>query len=193
MKSVCVYCGSSLGATNDYVDAANALGQLLAARGLRLIYGGGAVGLMGTTADAVLANGGTAIGIIPQLLMNREVGHTGLTELHVVPDMHTRKRMMAEMADAFLTLPGGLGTFEELFEIWTWRQLGYHDKPIGLLNLNGYYNPLIQFLSSAEKQGFVRQSNLDYVRIDGDLYRLMDQLSADYEASSKAIAHLDAA
>jgi hypothetical protein len=193
MKSVCVYCGSSLGATNDYVDAANALGQLLAARGLRLIYGGGAVGLMGATADAVLANGGTAIGIIPQLLMNREVGHTGLTELHVVPDMHTRKRMMAEMADAFLTLPGGLGTFEELFEIWTWRQLGYHDKPIGLLNLNGYYNPLIQFLSSAEKQGFVRQSNLDYVRIDGDLYRLMDQLSADYEASSKAIAHLDAA
>jgi hypothetical protein len=101
--------------------------------------------------------------------------------------------MMAEMADAFLTLPGGLGTFEELFEIWTWRQLGYHDKPIGLLNLNGYYNPLIQFLFSAEKQGFVRQCNLDYVRIDGDLYRLMDQLSADYEASSKAIAHLDAA
>jgi uncharacterized protein (TIGR00730 family) len=193
MKSVCVYCGSSLGATNDYVETANALGQMLAARGMRLIYGGGAVGLMGATADAVLANGGKAIGIIPQLLMNREVGHTGLTELHVVPDMHTRKRMMAEMADAFLTLPGGLGTFEELFEIWTWRQLGYHDKPIGLLNLNGYYDPLIQFLASAEKQGFVRQSNLDYVRIDDDLDRLMDQLSADYEASSKAVAHLDAA
>jgi hypothetical protein len=193
MKSVCVYCGSSLGATNDYVETANVLGQMLAARGMRLIYGGGAVGLMGATADAVLANGGKAIGIIPQLLMNREVGHTGLTELHVVPDMHTRKRMMAEMADAFLTLPGGLGTFEELFEIWTWRQLGYHDKPIGLLNLNGYYDPLIQFLASAEKQGFVRQSNLDYVRIDDDLDRLMDQLSADYEASSKAVAHLDAA
>jgi uncharacterized protein (TIGR00730 family) len=193
MKSVCVYCGSSLGQTRDYVDTAHTVGRLLAARSIRLIYGGGAVGLMGATADAVLGSGGQAVGIIPQLLMNREVGHTGLTELHVVPDMHTRKRMMAEMADAFLTLPGGLGTFEELFEIWTWRQLGYHDKPIGLLNLNGYYDPLIEFLASAEKQGFVKQSNLDYVRIDDDLDRLMDQLAADYEASSKAVTHLDVA
>ena len=135
--NICVYCGSRPGVVPAYAQAARDLGQAIARQGHGLVYGGGNVGLMGIVADAVLAAGGPVVGVIPEALVQREVGHQGLSEQHVVPDMHVRKRMMAERADAFIALPGGIGTLEELFEVWTWRQLGYHDKPIGLLNVAG--------------------------------------------------------
>lgn len=193
MKSLCVYCGSSLGAQPAYAQIAREAGTLIAQRGLTLVYGGGAVGLMGVLADAALAAGGRVVGIIPQLLMDKEVGHRGLSALHVVPDMHTRKRLMAEHSDAFVALPGGLGTFEELFEVWTWRQLGYHDKPIGLLNTGGYYDPLKALLDSTVRAGFVRAQQLDYVRIDAHFAPLLDALAADHARSSGRPARLDAA
>ncbi len=142
MKSLCVYCGSSSGSDPAYAAAARELGQLLAAQQIELIYGGGRVGLMGTLADAVLDAGGRVQGVIPQSLADREVAHHGLTQLHIVETMHQRKALMAELSDGFLALPGGLGTFEELFEIWTWAQLGMHGKPIGLLNVAGYFDLL---------------------------------------------------
>ncbi|MBF3199764.1 TIGR00730 family Rossman fold protein, partial [Pseudomonas aeruginosa] len=138
LRSVCVFCGASPGASPVYQEAAVALGRHLAERGLTLVYGGGAVGLMGTVADAALAAGGEVIGIIPQSLQEAEIGHKGLTRLEVVDGMHARKARMAELADAFIALPGGLGTLEELFEVWTWGQLGYHAKPLGLLEVNGF-------------------------------------------------------
>jgi uncharacterized protein (TIGR00730 family) len=193
MKAVCIYCGSSLGAQPRYAQVAREAGTVLAQRGITLVYGGGAVGLMGVLADAALAAGGRVVGIIPQLLMDKEVGHRGLTELHVVPDMHTRKRMMAERADGFIALPGGLGTFEELFEIWTWRQLGYHDKPIGLLNEGGYYDALRALLHGTVNEGFVRAQQLDYVRFGARFEPLLDAMAADYARSSHAPARLDAA
>lgn len=154
MKSVCVYCGSSPGNRPEYAEAAALLGRTLAARGLALVYGGGKVGLMGIVADSVLAHGGTVVGVIPDALMQKEVGHRGLTELHVVRNMHERKQMMADRADAFIALPGGVGTFEELFETFTWLQLGYHDKPVGLLNVAGFYDGMLGFLSHAVHEGF---------------------------------------
>ena len=141
--SLCVYCGSRPGDLPAYADAARAVGTEIGRRGWQLVYGGGRAGLMGVVADAALAAGAAVVGVIPQSLMVRELGHAGLTELHVVDTMHQRKTMMAERSDAFLALPGGIGTFEELFEVWTWRQLGYHDQPIGLLNVAGYYDPLL--------------------------------------------------
>jgi len=164
---------------------ARAVGTWLGARGGRLIYGGGRVGLMGVAADATLAAGGSAVGIIPRSLMNREVGHHGLTELHVVETMHERKRMMAERADAFLALPGGLGTMEELFEVWTWRQLGYHDQPIGLLNVDGYYDGLLTFLDQMTAQGFVTPGQLALLTVDRDPDALLPRLEA---AAVKATA-----
>lgn len=161
IKTVCVYCGSSLGNLPVYKEAAEALGKALAAADIGLVYGGGGVGLMGAVADAVMANGGRAVGIIPQLLLDKEVGHRGLTELHVVPDMHKRKQMMADLADAFITMPGGAGTLEELFEVYTWAQLGYHNKPIGLLNVAGFYNPLMAMLQHTADAGFIRAPYLD--------------------------------
>ena len=146
MQAVCVYCGSSPGARPVYAAAAQAFGTALARAGLTLVYGGGRVGLMGLIADTVLAAGGRAIGVIPELLVEREVGHTGLTELHVVPDMHQRKKLMADLADAFVALPGGAGTLEEFFEVFTWTQLGYHRKPVGLLDVDGFYDPLMTML-----------------------------------------------
>jgi uncharacterized protein (TIGR00730 family) len=137
MKSVCVYCGSSYGAKPVYAEAARGFGRALVDAGISLVYGGGKVGLMGVIADEVMAAGGRAIGVIPELLVNKEVGHNGLTELHVVPDMHQRKKMMADLSDAFVAMPGGAGTFEELFEVYTWAQLGYHQKPVALLNIDG--------------------------------------------------------
>src|SRR5574344_1589623 len=156
LKSVCVFCGASAGARPVYREAATNLGHSLAARGLTLIYGGGAVGLMGTVADAALAAGGEVIGIIPQSLERAEIGHSGLTRLEVVDGMHARKARMAELADAFIALPGGLGTLEELFEVWTWGQLGYHAKPLGLLDVNGFYDKLSLFLDHLVDEGFVR-------------------------------------
>lgn len=156
LQSICVFCGASTGANPIYQEAAIALGQTLAAKGIRLIYGGGAVGLMGVVADATMAAGGEVIGIIPQSLKDSEIGHTGLTRLEVVDGMHARKARMAELSDAFIALPGGLGTLEELFEVWTWGQLGYHRKPLGLLDTNQFYSKLSHFLDHLVEEGFVK-------------------------------------
>src|SRR5690606_17874217 len=156
LRSICVFCGASPGANPVYAEAAAALGRELAQRGMTLVYGGGEVGLMGVVADAALAAGGEVIGVIPQSLQDSEIGHHGLTRLEVVEGMHARKARMAELADAFIALPGGLGTLEELFEVWTWGQLGYHGKPLGLLEVNGFYAKLIGFLDHLVDERFVR-------------------------------------
>ena len=168
MKSLCVYCGSSSGSVPAYTAAARELGQLLAAQQIELIYGGGRVGLMGVLADAVLDAGGRVQGVIPQSLADREVAHLGLTRLHVVDSMHQRKALMAELADGFLALPGGLGTFEELFEIWTWAQLGMHAKPIGLLNVAGYFDRLLQFLDHAVEQQLLKPVHREMLIVSSD-------------------------
>lgn len=165
MKSVCVYCGSSPGNRPEYAQAARALGKALVENDMSLVYGGGKVGLMGIVADAVLEHGGTAIGIIPDALMQKEVGHRGLTELHVVRSMHERKQMMADRADAFIAMPGGVGTFEELFETFTWLQLGYHAKPVGLLNVAGFYDGMLGFLSHAVQEGFLKRVHADLLHV----------------------------
>lgn len=177
--SVCVYCGSRSGANPAYAAAATRVGTLIGERGWQLVYGGGNAGLMGTVANAALASGARVVGVIPNSLMAREHGHTGLAELHVVETMHQRKQMMAERADAFLALPGGIGTFEELFEVWTWRQLGYHDKPLGLLNVEGYYDGLLAFMDQATADGFIQPAQRSLLLADSDeadlLHRLGEQ------------------
>jgi len=157
MKSLCVYCGSSFGNGTVYADAARSLANEMVARGIALVYGGGKVGLMGVIADEVLRLGGSVTGVIPQALLDKEVGHTGLTKQHVVQDMHERKALMAELADGFIAMPGGIGTLEELFEILTWAQLGFHRKPIGMLNVAGFYDGLAAFLQTQVTQGFVSE------------------------------------
>ncbi len=174
--SICVYCGSRPGESALHADAARAVGTEIGRRGWQLVYGGGRAGLMGVVADAALASDAAVVGVIPQSLMARELGHTGLTELHVVETMHERKMMMAERSDAFLALPGGIGTFEELFEVWSWRQLGYHDKPLGLLNVAGYYDSLLAFLQQSRKQGFMTQTQLDLLQIDADPLAMLRRL-----------------
>ncbi len=176
MKAVCVYCGSSSGAKPVYNEAAQAFGRALVQADLGLVYGGGKVGLMGVIADTVMAEGGRAIGVIPELLVDKEVGHNGLTELHVVPDMHHRKKMMADLSDGFVALPGGAGTLEELFEVFTWAQLGYHHKPVGILNIDGFYDPLITLLEHTVSEGFMRQTYLDMLQIDSDPAALIGKL-----------------
>jgi uncharacterized protein (TIGR00730 family) len=175
---VCVYCGSRHGAQPAYAAAAQALGQAIGERGWQLVYGGGNVGLMGTVADAVLAAGGRVVGVIPESLMRREVGHRGLQELHVVPTMHVRKQMMAEHADAFIALPGGIGTLEELYEVWTWRQLGYHDQPIGLLNTAGYYDALLTFMRHTVTEGFLSADQHETLRVATDPVALIVELES---------------
>lgn len=175
---LCVYCGSRAGMQPAYAEAAAALGASIGRRGWQLVYGGGQVGLMGVVADATLQAGGTAIGVIPEALMRREVGHQGLTELHVVPNMHLRKQTMAERADAFVSLPGGLGTLEELYEVWTWQHLGYHRKPLGLLNTAGYYDKLLAFMAHAESEGFIDQRQQQALRVEADVETLLDALEA---------------
>jgi uncharacterized protein (TIGR00730 family) len=161
--SICVYCGSRPGAEPAFADAARQVGLWIAQNKGQLVYGGGHNGLMGMMADACLQAGGRVIGVIPKALVEKEWAHSGCSELHVVENMHERKRLMAERADAFLALPGGIGTFEEFFEAWTWRQLGYHDKPVGLLNLNGYYDKLLAFLSTAVQQGFMNAGQMQLI------------------------------
>src|ERR1700743_2986031 len=161
MKAVCVYCGSSNGANPVYAEAAHAFGRALVEANLALIYGGGKVGLMGMIADSVMTAGGRAIGVIPELLVDKEIGHRGLTELHVVADMHERKKMMADLSDAFVALPGGAGTLEELFEVYTWAQLGYHHKPVGVLNVAQYFDPLKEMLDHTVAAGFMRRGYVD--------------------------------
>jgi uncharacterized protein (TIGR00730 family) len=177
--SLCVYCGSREGALPAYADAARAVGTEIGRRGWRLVYGGGRAGLMGTVANAALAAGAQVIGVIPRSLMEREVGHRGLAELHVVETMHERKQLMAERSDAFLALPGGIGTFEELFEVWTWRQLGYHDKPIGLLDAGDYYAPLLRFMDRTVDQGFVSAPQRSLLHSHSDVNTLLDRIAAE--------------
>jgi uncharacterized protein (TIGR00730 family) len=155
-RRVCVYCGSSEGKRPEYNEAARGLGALLARRGIGLVFGGGRVGLMGAVADGALAAGGEVIGVIPEKLRTRELAHLGVTELFVVDSMHARKTMMANLSDAFIALPGGWGTLEETFEVTTWAQLNYHRKPVGLLNVNGFYNRLLDFVDHAVDEGFIR-------------------------------------
>ncbi|MCC8397129.1 TIGR00730 family Rossman fold protein [Paraburkholderia sp. MMS20-SJTR3] len=176
MKAVCVYCGSAMGAKPLYAEAARAFGRALVEADLALIYGGGKVGLMGVIADTVMAEGGRAIGVIPELLVDKEVGHNGLTELHVVPDMHHRKKMMAELSDAFVAMPGGAGTLEELFEVFTWAQLGYHGKPVALLNTGHFYEPLLRLLQHTIDEGFMRKTYLDMLQIEADPVALIGKL-----------------
>ena len=178
LRSICVFCGASPGATPIYQEAAEALGRHLAERGIRLVYGGGAVGLMGMVADAALAAGGEVIGIIPQSLKEAEIGHKGLTRLEVVDGMHARKARMAELSDAFIALPGGLGTLEELFEVWTWGQLGYHGKPLGLLEVNGLYEPLLTFLDHLVQERFVRPQHREMLQRGATPAELIDALEA---------------
>jgi len=156
MNRVCVFCGSSSGARAEYARAAAETGELIARRGLGLVYGGGHVGLMGVVADAALRTGGRVVGVITQSLKDHEVAHTGLTELHVVRTMHERKALMASLSDGFLVLPGGIGTLEEFFEVWTWGQLGEHAKPVGLVNAGGYYDGLVRFLDAMRAEGFLK-------------------------------------
>jgi hypothetical protein len=176
--TLCVYCGSRHGARPAYTEAARQLGQEIGARGWQLVYGGGRVGLMGEVADAALASGARVVGVIPESLKQREVGHTGLHELHVVPTMHLRKQMMAERAHAFVALPGGIGTLEELYEVWTWRQLGYHDQPIGLLNVAGYYAALLDFMTRCVEEGFLAPTQHALLQVDADPVALLDRLHA---------------
>jgi uncharacterized protein (TIGR00730 family) len=181
MKAITVFCGSSAGVRPEYAAAATALGRALAERGLALVYGGASIGLMGRVADAVLAHGGTVIGVIPEALADKEIEHRGLTELHVVDSMHARKRMMADRADAFVALPGGVGTLEELFEVWTWAQLGHHAKPCALLDVAGYYDSLTAFLDHTVIEGFVRPQHREMLIVETDPQRLLDRL-ATYRA-----------
>ncbi len=174
--SICVYCGSRQGTRPEFARAAAAVGDWIGAHGGQLVYGGGKGGLMGIVAQATLAAGGTVIGVIPQALVEMEAANHDCTELHIVHTMHERKHMMAERADVFLALPGGIGTFEELFEVWTWRQLGYHDKPIGVLNVEGYYDQLLGFLHSTVEQQFLGNWQMDLVRTSADVLPLLPDL-----------------
>jgi uncharacterized protein (TIGR00730 family) len=171
-----VFCGSAHGRSDAYTAAAGQFGKSLATRGMRVVYGGASVGLMGVVADAVLAEGGEVIGVIPGTLVEREIAHRRLTELRVVESMHERKAGMAALADVFVALPGGLGTLEELFEIWTWGQIGLHAKPYGLLNTAGYYDPLIEFLDHAVREGFVREAQRSALVVSSDPDELLDVL-----------------
>jgi len=177
--SVCVYCGSRPGSKPGYAEAARAVGTWIGQHGGQLVYGGGKAGLMGITAEATLQAGGRVVGVIPKALVEKEWALHDCTELHIVDTMHDRKRMMAERADAFLALPGGIGTFEELFEVWTWRQLGYHDKPIGLLNVDGYYDALQAFLNKTVEQQFLGDWQMELIQIGVDPHALLASIVQD--------------
>lgn len=178
MHRVCVYLGSSPGARPDYTAAAERLADRLTARSLGLVYGGAQVGTMGVIANRVSAGGGEVIGVLPESMRTREIAHAGLTELHIVDSMHERKLMMMDLADAFVVLPGGSGTLEELFETFTWLQLGIHRKPIGLLDVAGYWDQLINFLDHTVAEGFLRRDQADLLLVDDDPDRLLDRLAA---------------
>jgi len=178
MKSIAVFCGASTGNNPVYVEAATSFGKLLAQYHIRLIFGGGKVGLMGAIADAVLTNGGQAIGVIPKGLVAREVAHTGLIEMHAVETMHERKALMAELADGFVALPGGFGTFDEICEILTWNQLGIISKPCAFLNVNNFYNQLLQMFRTCAEEGFVKAERLDTIILEEDGAALINKMRA---------------
>jgi uncharacterized protein (TIGR00730 family) len=178
MKRICVFCGSSPGHDPRYLEAARTMGRTLARRGLGLVYGGGSVGLMGAVADAVLASGGEAVGVIPRVLQIRELAHKSLSTLHVVGSMHERKALMAELSDGFVALPGGMGTLEELSEVLTWAQLGLHSRPVGLLDVAGYYQPLAEFFDRAVGAGFLRPAHRALLLVGDEPAALLDRFEA---------------
>jgi uncharacterized protein (TIGR00730 family) len=175
---LCVFCGSSSGQDPVYLETARALGETMAAQGIELVYGGASVGLMGAVADAALAKGGHVIGVMPQALVDKEIAHAGLSDLRVVGSMHERKALMAELADGFIALPGGLGTFEELFEVWTWAQLGYHRKPCALLNAGGFYDKLTDFLDDVVARGFVKPIHRAMLIVENEPAGLIEAVRA---------------
>lgn len=193
MNSICVYCGASTGASPLYADAARTLAKTLVDANIALVYGGGNVGLMGVIADEVMRLGGDATGIIPQALLDKEVGHTTLTRLHIVKDMHERKAMMAALSDGFIAMPGGMGTLEELFEMLTWSQLGFHEKPIGLLNVSGFYDGLIRFLQHQVSEGFLKAEQASLLLHHQDAPTLLANLQSFRAAQgSKLLSRRDA-
>jgi len=177
MKAVCVFCGSNIGRNPAYVEAANSVGTALARSGLKLVYGGGKVGLMGAVADAVIAAGGRADGVMPRALVEREIAHAGLAELHVVETMHQRKMMMSDLADAFVALPGGAGTLEEFFEQWTWALLGIHRKPCGLLNVADYFGPLITMMQNIVAEGFIAKRYVEMLVIESEIEPMLKRFA----------------
>ena len=176
MMRICLFCGSSPRVGDGYLRLAAAFGSALASRGIELVYGGGRIGLMGAAADAALGGGGRVIGVIPRSLADLEVAHAGLTDLQLVDTMHERKARMADLSDAFVALPGGLGTLDEWFEIWTWAQLGFHSKPIGLLNFEGFFDPLLAFLDHLVAEGFVRPEHRALAAVEREVEALIDRL-----------------
>ena len=181
MKRLAVYCGSAMGSDPAFAATAQALGEEMARRGIGLVYGGGRLGLMGVVADAVMGNGGEAYGVIPQALVDLEVAHTGLTELHLVANMHERKAMMTELTDAFVAIPGGIGTLDELFEAWSWNALGYHAKPFCLLNVDGFWDGMIEFIEHAYLSGFMskpRRNQLLVAQTPEEALKLLDEAAA---------------
>lgn len=186
INSLCVYCGSSPGRLEAYTLAAVSLAEALVRRNIRLVYGGAGIGIMGKLADNVLKLGGQAVGVIPKALAHKEVAHQNLTELHITQSMHERKMLMAELADGFVALPGGIGTLEELFEIWTWAQLGFHNKPCGLLNIDGYYDLLIGFLDHALTEQFVKKHHHGLLMVEETPAALLERF-ANYQAP--AVTH----
>jgi len=178
IKAICVYCGSSSGKNPIWRETAYEFGKLLAKNGIKLVYGGGSVGLMGAVADGALSEGGQVVGVIPEALKVKELDHKKITTLHVVNDMHDRKMMMANFADAFVTLPGGIGTLEELFEVYTWKQLSFHRKPCSILNIAGYYDHLLAFLAHSVDSGYLKQSHMDDLIIETDITLLLERLKS---------------
>jgi hypothetical protein len=178
MKRLAIYCGSATPADTTYIEAARHVGRTLAQRGIGIVYGGGRLGLMGAVADSALAAGGEVIGVIPEALVHAEVAHKGLSELHVVPGMHQRKQAFTDLADGFVTIPGGTGTMDELFEALSWGQLGYHSDPVGLLNVGGYYDHLIAFWETMGDVGFLRAQHRDLLIVADELELLLDKMAA---------------
>ena len=179
MSRICVFCGANEGCDTVYLDAAERVGRLIASRGHTLVYGGGRTGLMGTVADAALQSGGQVIGVITRLLQAKEIGHTGLTDLRIVDSMHERKLTMATLADGFIALPGGIGTLEEFAEVFTWTQLGIHPKSCGLLDVDGYYGPLVDFFKLMVGKGFLLQEQLDQLIVEADESRLLERILSE--------------
>jgi uncharacterized protein (TIGR00730 family) len=193
LSSICVFCGSSAGADPAYLDAAREVGAGLARRGIRVVYGGARVGLMGAVADAARAEGGEVVGVMPSRMIEREIAHAGIDDLRVVGSMHERKALMTELADAFVTLPGGIGTLDELFEAFTWAYLGLHRKPLGLLDVAGYFGPLTAFLEHAVEQGFLRPETHAMLAVSDDLDDLLGDLERWEPAAASARIDLDQA
>ena len=191
LTSICVYCGSSTGRLEAYAESARTLAESLVKRNIKLVYGGASIGIMGMVADHVLTLGGQAIGVIPKALAHKEVIHQNLTELHVTQSMHERKMRMAELSDGFVALPGGIGTLEELFEIWTWAQLGFHKKPCGILNVEGYYDALIQFLNHIQAEQFVQQHHRNMLIVESHPEKLLDRYITYQPAVTKQWVNKD--